>query len=113
MSLRFTPTSQVLLVLAFEECTDSSTSLLVVPLLLTYHHHPHLALFSGEICHVSNNVATVDFPPPRKPIAFQKGLQSTQNTNSYYTYFSYHHPTIPLYNLSSVFIPKTMGEILS
>ncbi|WMV09865.1 hypothetical protein MTR67_003250 [Solanum verrucosum] len=62
----------VLPVPTFEEPTVTCTSLLVVPSLLAYHRHPHLAPFSDELCHASNNVATTDLPPPSQPIAFQK-----------------------------------------
>ncbi|KAG5632725.1 hypothetical protein H5410_004442 [Solanum commersonii] len=69
----------VLPIPTFEEPIVTCTSLLVVPSLLAYHRHPHLAPFFGELCHASNNVGTTDLPPPSQPIAFQKvknGLDS-------------------------------------
>ncbi|WMV09871.1 hypothetical protein MTR67_003256 [Solanum verrucosum] len=68
----FKISTTVLPVPTFEEPTVTCTSLLVVPSLLAYHRHLHLAPFSGELCHASNNVATTDLPPPSQPIAFQK-----------------------------------------
>lgn len=50
----------------------------------------------------SNNVSTSNLPPPRQPIGFQQGIQFTKNTNPFYTYLSYHQPTIPSFHLFSI-----------
>ena len=60
---------------------------------------------------------TADLPLPRPPLALQKGIRSTRNTNPHYTFLSYHRLSSPHYafmsSLSSVSIPKTTGEALS
>uniref|UniRef100_A0A0V0H418 Putative ovule protein n=1 Tax=Solanum chacoense TaxID=4108 RepID=A0A0V0H418_SOLCH len=101
----------------FEESTVTSTSPVVVPPLLTYHHRPHPALVPNDSCHVPDPARTTDLPPASQSLALQKGIRSTRNTNPHYTFLSYHRLSSPHYafvsSLSSIFIPKTTGAALS
>ncbi|KAG5571533.1 hypothetical protein H5410_061299 [Solanum commersonii] len=64
---------EVLPVSAFEESTVSSTPLVVVPPLLTYHHRTHPALVPNDSYHAPDSTPTADLPPSSQPVALQKG----------------------------------------
>ncbi|KAG5569142.1 hypothetical protein H5410_058908 [Solanum commersonii] len=108
------PKPQVLPVPTFEESTITSSSPVVVPPLLTYHRRPRPALVPDDSCLASDPTRTTDLPPPSQPLALQKGIRSTQNTNPYYTFLSYHRLSSPHYafvsSLSSISIPKITGQ---
>ena len=108
---------QVLHVPTFEESTVTSTSPIVVSPLLTYHRRPRPALVPDDSCHVSAPAPIVDLPPPSQPLALQKGVRFTRNTNPHYTFLSYHCLSSPHYafvsSLSSISISKATGEALS
>ena len=90
----------------FKESTVTSTSPVVVSPLLTYHRHPLPTLVSNYSCHVSDRAPTADLPSPRQPLALQKGIRSTRNTNPHYTFLSYHrlsHPIMPLCPICPLF----------
>ena len=111
------PIPQVFPMPTFEESTVTSTSPVVVPPLLIYHRRPRPTLVPDDSCHAPDPAFNADLPPPRPPLALQKGIQSTQNTNPHYIFLSYHRLSSPhnafVSSLSSVSIPKTTGEALS
>ena len=97
--------------------TVTSPYTIAVPPLLTYKRHPRLAKVSNNSCHAPDPAPTAGVSPPRQSIPLQRGIRSTQNTNTHYTLLSYHHLSSPHYSfvssLSSISIPKTTGEALS
>ena len=109
------PIPQVLLVPKVPIITSPSP--IAVPPLLTYKRHPRLAKVSNNSCHAPDPAPTADLPRPIPPLALQKGIRSSRNTNSHYTFLSYHRLSSPHYafvsSLSSVSISKTIGESLS
>ena len=111
------PIPQVLPVPTFEGSTVTSTSPVAVPPLLTYHRRPHPTLVPDDSCHAPEPALTANLPLPSPPLALQKGIRSTRNTNPHYTFLSYHRLSSHHYafvsSLSSVSIPKTTGEALS
>ena len=74
------PIPQVLLV-PFEGSTVTSTSPVAVPPLLTYHRRPRPTLVQDDSCHAPDPAPTADLPLPSPPLALQKGIRSTRNTN--------------------------------
>ncbi|KAG5577193.1 hypothetical protein H5410_057327 [Solanum commersonii] len=68
------PIPQVLPIPTFEKSTVTSTSPVVVPPLLTYHHRPRPALVPDDSCHAPDPAHTVNLPPPSQPFALQKGF---------------------------------------
>ena len=110
------PIHHVLPVPTFEESTVTSTSPVVVKPLLTYHRHPRPTLVLGDSCHVLDPAPTTYLPTPSQPLALQKGIRSTRNTNLHYTFLSYHRLSSPHHafvsSLSSISIPKTAGEAI-
>ena len=68
---------QVLPVPTCKESTLTSTSLVVVPQLLTYHRRPHPTLVPDDSCHALDPALTADLPAPIPPLALQKGIRST------------------------------------
>ena len=88
-----------------------------MPPLLTYHRRPRPTLVPDDSCHAPDPAPTADLPPPSQPLALQKGIRFTRNTNPHYTFLSYHRLSSPHYafvsSLSSISIPKTTGEALS
>ena len=91
------PIHHVLPVPTFEESTVTSKSPVVVKPLLNYHRHPRPTLVLGDSCHVPDPAPTADLPAPSPPLALQKGLRSTRNTNPHYTFLSYHRLSSPYY----------------
>ena len=85
----------------FKESTVTSTSPVVVSPLLTYHRHPLPTLVSNYSCHVSDRAPTADLPSPSQPLALQKGIRSTRNTNPHYTFLSYHRLSLSHYAFMS------------
>ena len=114
-SLWSLPIPQVLPVPTFEGSTITSTSPVAVPPLLTYHRRPRPTLVPDDSCHAPDPALNAEFPLPKPPLALQKGIRSTRNTNPHYTFLSYHRLSSPHYAFVSSFvsIPKTTGETLS
>ena len=75
------PIPQVLPVPTFEGSTVTSTSPVAVPPLLTYHRCPRPTLVPDDSCHAPDPAPTADLPLPSPPLALQKGIRSTRNTN--------------------------------
>ncbi|XP_070037129.1 uncharacterized protein [Nicotiana tomentosiformis] len=87
------------------------------PPLLTYHRRPHPASGPGDSRPTSDSTRTADLSPLSQPIALRKGVRSTLNLNPHYVGLSYHRLSSPHYafisSLSTVSIPKSIGEALS
>ena len=75
------PIPQVLFVPTCKGSTVTSTSPVAVPQLLTYHRHPRPTLVPDDSCHALDPAPTADLPLPSPPLALQKGIRSTRNTN--------------------------------
>ena len=91
------PVPQVLPVPTFEGSTVTFTSPVAVPPLLTYHRRPRPILVPDDSCHAPDTAPTANLPLPSPPLALQKGIQSTRNTNPHYTFLSYHRLSSPHY----------------